>query len=62
VEGGFKEAYAMLEVVRAMDRPVWVKGLEIARLDEEGQRLAVTYSIGVRLALPEEEGFDEAEP
>lgn len=62
VEGGFEEVYAMLEAVRDLDRPVWVAGLEIARLDEEGQRLAVTYAIGVRLAEAGEEDFEEPAP
>ncbi|WP_456446041.1 hypothetical protein ACMC9I_02645 [Deinococcota bacterium DY0809b] len=56
VEGGFQEAYAMLEAVRAMDRPLWVKGIEINRLDDEGRRLSVTYTLGVRIAPPED-GF-----
>ena len=62
VEGGFEEAYAMLEAVRELDHPVWVKGLEIVRLDDEGRRLAVTYTLGVRLAVPGEEGLEEDEP
>ena len=53
VEGGFQEAYAMLEVVRTMDRPLWVKGIEINRMDDEGLRLSATYTLGVRIAPPE---------
>ena len=54
VEGSFADAYAMLDAVRELDRPVWVKGLEIARLDDSGKRLSVTYSLGVRIANPED--------
>ena len=61
LEGGFEEAYAMLEAVRASSLPVWVKGLEIARLDDEGKRLAVSYMVGVRLALEEEFGGEGLE-
>lgn len=56
VEGGFAEAYAMLGAVRATDLPVWVKGIEIARIDEQGKRLSVTFTLGIKVAVPEEEG------
>jgi len=57
LEGDFEAAYRMLDVVRELDYPVWVKGIEIARSDDRGERLTVTFTLGVRLEPPDE-GYD----